>query len=465
MNTAAGIAAGVERLRADGAGEAVIAAFRGAAEQLAAGETGVLRETDIDPVSELPDAAQLPDPGSQIAELLDATVVIKLNGGLGTSMGMTRAKSLLEVKDGKSFLDIAATQIERLRASFGAGAPRIPLVLMNSFATRADSLAALAAYPGISADLPADMVQSRVPKLRDDGSLAPVDWPADPALQWAPPGHGDLYPTLVASGLLAALIDRGYRYAFVSNADNLGAVLDPRILGWFAGERVPFLMEAADRTPADRKGGHLARHQRGGLVLREVAQTAPADLGVFQDISRHRFFNTNSVWLDLRELAAVLERDGFLSLPLIVNRKTVDPAASGSAPVVQMETAMGAAIAAFPGARALRVPRTRFVPVKTTDDLLVLRSDAYRLDDMARLTLAEQRRGRAPLARLDAPFYRLLGDFEQRFPGGPPSLAACDALPVTGDVRFGAGVIARGTVAIGEPGRVTTVPDGTVLSG
>jgi len=461
--TATGIDAGVARLREDGAGEEVVAAFRHYAGQLAAGESGLLREADIEPVLTLPDADDLPEPGADAGELLDATVVIKLNGGLGTSMGMTRAKSLLQVKDGLSFLDIAATQVERLRARFAGAAPRIPLVLMNSFATRADSLEALAGHAGLSADLPADIVQSRVPKLLADGSLRPVDWPADPSLQWAPPGHGDLYPALVASGMLASLLERGYRYAFVSNADNLGAVLDPRILAWFAAAAVPFAMEVADRTPSDRKGGHLARRAGGGLVLREVAQTDPDDLETFQDIVRHRYFNTNRIWLDLRELAAVLDRDGFLALPLIVNRKTVDPADPASPAVIQLETAMGAAIAAFPGAQALRVPRSRFAPVKTTDDLLVLRSDAYVLDDLARLVPAPARSGPAPLVRLDPEHYRLVADFDARFPAGAPSLIACDALTVRGDVRFGAGVVVRGDVVIGEPGTALAVPDGAVL--
>ena len=460
--SAAGIEQGVAKLRADGAGEEVVAAFRHYAGQLAAGETGLLREADLEPVLELPDADALPDPGPDAAELLDAVVVVKLNGGLGTSMGMTRAKSLLAVKDGLSFLDIAALQVERLRERTPS-APRIPLVLMNSFATREDSLAALARHPGVAADAPADIVQSRLPKLRDDGSCAPVDWPADPSLEWAPPGHGDLYPALVASGALAGLLERGYRYAFVSNADNLGAVLDPRILAWLAAERISFLMEVADRTAADRKGGHLARRAGGGLVLREVAQTHEDDLDAFQDVARHRFFNTNSIWLDLRELAAVLDRDGFLALPLIVNRKTVDPADPASTPVVQLETAMGAAIAAFPGARALRVPRTRFAPVKTTDDLLVLRSDAYALDDLGRLVLDLARGGRAPLVRLDPEHYRLLADFDRRFPAGAPSLKDCDALTVRGDVRFGAGVVVRGTVAVGEPGTELVLPDAAEL--
>ncbi|HEY5141967.1 MAG TPA: UTP--glucose-1-phosphate uridylyltransferase [Solirubrobacteraceae bacterium] len=460
---------GVQKLRDDGAGEAVIAAFRAAAERLRSGDRGVLREADLEPVGDLPDADALAAAPADVAGLLDRTVVLKLNGGLGTSMGMTRAKSLLEVKDGLSFLEISVRQVLGLRARHaeGGAAPRLPLVLMNSFATRADSLAALAGHHGLSADLSSDIVQSRVPKLLDDGSLAPVSWPADPELEWAPPGHGDLYPALASSGMLATLIERGYRWAFVSNADNLGAVLDPRILAWFAAQEIPFLMEVADRTAADRKGGHLARRAGGGgLVLREVAQTDPGDLEAFQDIARHRFFNTNTIWLDLAALAARLERDGFLDLPMIVNHKTVDPADPRSPKVVQLESAMGAAIDAFEGAQALRVPRSRFIPVKTTDDLLVLRSDAYELADDARVVLAAQRGGAVPLVRLDPEHYRLVADFEQRFPGGPPSLAACDALSVSGDVRFGRGVVVRGSVTLdrdaGAPG---TIPNGTVLEG
>ncbi len=463
MSTA-GIEASLAKLRADGAADAVVAAFRHAAESLEAGDTGLLREDELSPVAGLPDADRLEDPGADVAGLLDRTVIIKLNGGLGTSMGMTRAKSLLEVKDGLSFLDIGARQVLALRERFAAQAPRLPLVLMNSFATRADSLAALERYDGLSADLPADIVQSRVPKLLDDGSLMPASWPADPALEWAPPGHGDLYPALAGSGMLATLVERGYRYAFVSNADNLGAVLDPRILAWLAHEQIPFLMEVADRTAADRKGGHLARRADGGLVLREVAQTLPEDLEAFQDITRHRFFNTNTIWLDLRVLASEFARDGVLELPMIVNRKTVDPADGASPAVIQLETAMGAAIDAFDGARALRVPRSRFAPVKTTDDLLVLRSDAYVLDERARIALAPARGGVAPLVSLDPAHYRLLADFERRFPAGAPSLAACESLTVRGDVRFGGGVVVRGTVTVEQQdGEPRFVPDGTVL--
>jgi UTP--glucose-1-phosphate uridylyltransferase len=278
----------------------------------------------------------------------------------------------------------------------------------------------------------------------------PVSWPADPALEWAPPGHGDLYTALQTSGMLQTLLDAGYHYAFVSNIDNLGAVLDERILAWFASSGAPFAMEVADRTEADRKGGHLARRaDDGGLVLREVAQCPDADIDSFQDVGRHRFFNTNTLWIDLRQLAATLaERDGVLGLPMIVNRKTVDPADRDSTPVIQLETAMGAAIGVFEGAAALRVPRTRFAPVKATSDLLVLRSDAYSLSNDARLIPEVEP---LPLVTLSDD-YKLIGDFDARFPSGPPSLVECRRLALEADVRFGAGVRVVGDVVLDEPG-------------
>jgi UTP--glucose-1-phosphate uridylyltransferase len=453
-------------MRAAGVAEVAIDTFAQQVERLRAGETGVLAEAEIEPVATLPDADELPADDAGARAALDRTVVIKLNGGLGTSMGMTAPKSLLEVKDGLTFLDITVRQILDLRTRTGS---QLPLVLMNSFATRDASLAALARYDELPvAGVAADFVQSKAPKL-DAESLEPVSWPEDPDMEWAPPGHGDLYASLQSSGMLRALLDAGYDYAFVANADNLGAVMEPRILAWFAREEIPFLMEVADRTPADRKGGHLAQRAGGGgrrLVLREVAQTPDDDLDAFQDIDRHRFFNTNTLWIDLGALAATLdERGGVLGLPMIVNRKTVDPGDADSTPVVQLETAMGAAIDVFDGARAIRVPRTRFAPVKTTNDLLALRSDAYVLHSDGRIAVAPERDGAgAPLVELDSAHFKLLRDFDARFPAGAPSLVGCERLTVRGDVTFGAGVVVRGAVTVDEgddgPRRIA---DGAVL--
>jgi UTP--glucose-1-phosphate uridylyltransferase len=447
----------LDKMRAEGLADEAVETFRHYYEQLVAGETGMIPEADIEPVRELPEFDELPE--SDGGDVLDQAVVIKLNGGLGTSMGMTGPKSLLEVKDGHTFLDVIAEQVLELRRRSGA---RIPLVLMNSFATQEPSLERLRRHEGIEADVPLDFVQNKEPKVRAD-DLQPVEWPDDPALEWCPPGHGDLYTALQTSGMLEDLLAKGYRYAFVSNVDNLGAVLEPRILAWFAGSGAPFLSEAIDRTESDKKGGHLALRPDGSLVLREVAQTPDEDLDAFQDTDRHRFFNANNLWVDLEALRTVLaERGSVLGLPLIVNRKTVDPGDKSSTPVIQLETAMGAAIGAFEGAVALRVPRRRFLPVKTTNDLLVLRSDAYAVSPEFHVDLVAEREGRAPVVSLDDEFFKLVRDFEARIPARAPSLVACERLTVRGDVTFGRDVVVRGAVEVEGPRRLE---DGEVLDG
>ncbi len=450
-----GLQASVDKMRREGLPDAAIDTFRHYYEQLAGGETGMLPESEIEPVDEVQDLDALPDADAP----LDEAVVIKLNGGLGTSMGMTRAKSLIEAKDGLSFLDVIVRQVLGLRERSGA---RLPLVLMDSFSTQADTLEALERHPEIASDLPPDFVQHKEPKLLVDG-LTPVEWPADPALEWCPPGHGDLYTALLTSGMLDALLERDFRYAFISNSDNLAAVLEPRVLAWIAREEIPFVMEVTDRTEADRKGGHIARRPEGGYLLRETAQTPEEDLDALQDISRHRYVNTNNLWVDLEALKALLsEREGVLGLPLIVNRKTVDPGDKSTPEVFQLETAMGAAVGVFDGARPLRVPRSRFSPVKSTEDLLGLRSDAYVLTDDARVELDPRREHRPPIVDLDDEHYKRLSDFERRFPAGAPSLVDCERLSLEGDVTFGRDVVVRGTVRVEGP---REIPDGEVLEG
>jgi UTP--glucose-1-phosphate uridylyltransferase len=330
-------------------------------------------------------------------------------------------------------------------------------VLMNSAVTRDPSLEVLDRYGGLGVPgVAPDFLQGREPKI-DADDFWPVRWPADPELEWCPPGHGDIYPALAASGTLDALLGAGLRYAFVSNSDNLGALADVRMAAWLAAEQVPFALEAVRGTAADRKGGHLACYQ-GRLVLRETAQVPDGDSS-FTDVGRWRWYNTNNIWIDLRALKDLQAAEPAApDLPLIVNRKTVDPSDPESTRVIQLESAMGAAIASIPGARAVRVPRSRFAPVKTTDDLLVVRSDAYELAADGQLRPSFD--GQEPLVTLDEKYYRLLPDFEQRFPAGAPSLRRCHRFDVAGDVTFGADVVAVGDVRVTGPRHV---PDGEVL--
>jgi UTP--glucose-1-phosphate uridylyltransferase len=429
---------------------------------LESGATGMLSEDDLEPISRLPRLDDVDVDQHEARDALARTAVIKLNGGLGTSMGMDRAKSLLEVRSKQTFLDLIVGQVLAVRREYDVA---LPLLFMNSFRTQADTLDALSAYPDLPVDgLPLDFVQNREPKLRSD-DLTPVQWPPDPSLEWCPPGHGDLYTALEASGALQTLLDAGYRYAFVSNSDNLGARPDARLAAWFAGSGAPFLAESCRRTASDRKGGHLAvRRSDGRLVLRESAQTRPEDVDAFADTERHRFFNCNNLWLDLRALADTLQAtSGVLGLPLIRNVKTVDPSDPSSPEVIQIETAMGAAVEVFEGAAAIEVERSRFLPVKTTNDLLVLRSDAYDVVERGEVRLAGGRED-APFIDLDD-VYKLVADFDARFPHGPPSLIDAQSLVVRGDWTFGRDVRVVGDAEISPPtgGEPGTVPDGASL--
>ncbi|CAE7896356.1 UGP1, partial [Symbiodinium necroappetens] len=279
--------------------------------------------------------------------------------------------------------------------------------------------------------------------------LRPATWAASPEHEWCPPGHGDLYPAMVGSGTLDRLLMQGIKYMFVSNSDNLGATLDLKLLTYFAGSKAPFMMEVATRTDADKKGGHLAKDKKtGGLLLRETAQCPEEDEKEFQNVGKYKFFNTNNLWVDLEALADQFRKSGgALQLPVMKNSKTVDPRDKKSTKVLQLETAMGAAISCFPGATAVVIPRSRFAPVKTTNDLLALRSDAYLLTPDSRIELDPKRSGLPPNVKLDGS-YKFVDAMDGMIPNGPPSLIDCKKLVIEGPIVFSPGVTIVGEVTI-----------------
>ena len=393
--------------------------------------------------------------------ILDRAVMIKLNGGLGTSMGMPFAKSLLSVREGYTFLDII---LEQANLKGRNHRDNNFLILMNSPNTDQDVRKHLEST-SYRDNPPLIFKQHVYPKVLAN-SLQPAVCQEDPQLEWNPPGHGDLFASLWTSGMLDRLLEQGNRYAFVSNADNLGATINPGILGYFAKKGLPMLMEVAKRSSADKKGGHLAKYANGQLVLREGAQCAERDFVYFQDINRHRFFNTNNLWLDLLMLKDYIQRQGLPELPLIVNPKNLNPRDEESPRVYQLETAMGSAISVFEGSSALRVNRNRFIPVKKTNDLLAIRSDCYILNKYFELT-PNPRRQLGPIEiDLDENYYKKVDQFEKRFPHSPPSLIECQYLKVKGDVWFEDNVICKKNVEVINPSNIQKkVPQGSELEG
>lgn len=446
-----------------GQSDLAIRSFEQKLDELASGKSSLIHENELEPVESLP---RLKDLGwdFQVAgkKLLKKAVMIKLNGGLGTSMGMDRAKSLLTAKQGLTFLDIIVKH---------AGAQQAALLLMNSRRTRKESLELIRKYSHIrkqERNLPLDFEQSMNPKV-EKASLRPAEYPSDPEMEWCPPGHGDLFTAIQENDTLEKLLEAGYEYAFISNSDNLCASLHPGILGYISSRKIPFLMEVTRRTVNDRKGGHLARSAiDGSLLLRESAQCPDEDLESFQDIEFHRFFNTNNLWISLPMLNDTLKQNnGIIDLPLIRNEKRVNPVDENSTEVYQLESAMGAAINFFPGAEALEVPRSRFLPVKSCEDLLLVRSDRVVLihDDYT-MTQCRSCSQFEIKIRLDDRYYKHIKDWEKAFPGKVPSLEDCTEFCVTGPFLFQDNVKAVDKVTLNNPGeKRITIKEGTVLKG
>jgi len=425
-----------DKMRSKGCSEAAIAAFQKNYEQLESGDSGMLGEGDIEPVASLPTLDDIKAEHKKSkekvnhGELLQKTAVLKLNGGLGTGMGLEGAKSLLQVKSNQTFLDLTIKQVKHMRKQYKTN---ITFILMNSFSTSDDTKQYLKThYPEVAEEELIEFVQNISPKV-DLESKKPANWHMDRSMEWCPPGHGDIYAALVGSGHLDKLLEKGIKYLFVSNSDNLGATMDLDLLQWFAQTNRSFIMEVARRTAADKKGGHLCVKKGQGMCLRESAQCPEADEKAFQDTEKYKYFNTNNLWVNLDVLKEILNtHGGALPLPVIRNVKTVDPRNKSTPKVIQLETAMGAAIECFPAAGAVMVPRSRFSPVKTCNDLFTLRSDAYTITKDHRVELAV---ATPPVVKLDDVHYKMVDQMELLV-DQYPSLRKCESLTIKGACKF-----------------------------
>eukprot|EP00768_Dysnectes_brevis_P002511 gnl/Dysnectes_brevis/1883_a2165_1626.p1 GENE.gnl/Dysnectes_brevis/1883_a2165_1626~~gnl/Dysnectes_brevis/1883_a2165_1626.p1 ORF type:complete len:504 (-),score=109.94 gnl/Dysnectes_brevis/1883_a2165_1626:115-1500(-) len=398
------------------------------------------------PEDRLIDYSTLPSP-SELHDVLSQIVILKLNGGLGTSMGCTCAKTLIPVKHGLSFLDIILRQVASLNATHGVD---IPVVFMNSFNTDKDTKAAVT-NSGIQGVNVFHFNQAMFPRLDPKTMLPNTATTPDQSAYWYPPGHGDVLRAFRDSGLVEQFAKQGKRWVFISNGDNLGATLDTTIASHLMdeGTDLQFMMEVTPKSMADVKGGTIVSYH-GRVRLLECAQVPKEHVEDFKSVEKFSVFNTNNVWVNLTSL----HEAGSIELDIIRNPKKI-----GAMPVLQLETAVGAAIGFFPRAAGVVVPRSRFVPVKRTGDLLLVQSDVFELGSDFRLNRVS---GWLPRVRL-SPAFKHLADYQARIPQ-PPSLKRCAELVVVGDVSIASDVSCVGNVQIiADRDGSLTVPSGASL--
>ncbi|KAJ8625620.1 hypothetical protein MRB53_034150 [Persea americana] len=396
----------------------------------------------MEPVSEDPAVTK---------KLLDKLVVLKLNGGLGTTMGCTGPKSVIEVRNGLTFLDLIVIQIESLNAKYGCN---VPLLLMNSFNTHDDTLKIVEKYSHSNIEIHT-FNQSQYPRLVVEDFL-PFPCKGQTGKDgWYPPGHGDVFPSLMNSGKLDALLSQGKEYVFIANSDNLGATVDLKILSHLIQNQNEYCMEVTPKTLADVKGGTLISYE-GRVQLLEIAQVPDEHVNEFKSIEKFKIFNTNNLWVNLNAIKRLVETDA-LKMEIIPNPKEVE-----GVKVLQLETAAGAAIRFFDHAIGVNVPRSRFLPVKATSDLLLVQSDLYTLVDGFVIRNEARTNPENPSIEL-GPEFKKVGNFLSRFKS-IPSIIELDSLKVSGDVWFGAGIKLKGKVTItAKPGEKLEIPDGVVL--
>ncbi|VFQ93537.1 unnamed protein product [Cuscuta campestris] len=396
--------------------------------------------------------APLSEDPTETKKLLDKLVVLKLNGGLGTTMGCTGPKSVIEVRNGLTFLDLIVKQIESLNVKYGC---KVPLLLMNSFNTHDDTQKIIEKYSNSNIEIHT-FNQSQYPRLVVE-DFAPLPCKGISGKDgWYPPGHGDVFPALMNSGKLDLLLSQGKEYVFVANSDNLGAVVDLKILNHLIQNKNEYCMEVTPKTLADVKGGTLISYD-GKVQLLEIAQVPDQHVNEFKSIEKFKNFNTNNLWVNLNAIKRLVEADA-LKMEIIPNPKEVN-----GVKVLQLETAAGAAIKFFDRAIGVNVPRSRFLPVKATSDLLLVQSDLYTLTDDG-YVIRNPVRANPSNPSIDlGPEFKKVADFLARFKS-IPSIVELDSLKVVGDVWFGADITLKGKVTITAKSGKLEIQDKAVIA-
>ncbi len=357
---------------------------------------------------------------------LDQLVVLKLNGGLGTSMGLKYAKSkiMFDVKNEKTFLDIIIDQIVEINEKYQKN---VDLWFFNSFNTQKDTRAFFY-QKKIKNLVYHEIIQNKFPRIEtqlidNEINYLPFSYSENYEQEWYPPGHGDIYRVFHINKIIESWLKQGKKFLFVSNSDNLGANIDLMIFGYFLKENLPFLMEVCQKTPLDRKGGIIVEYQNE-IRLVESVEVPKKNITDFENINKYCFFNTNSLWFYLPALLEILKNK--FEIPLIINPKTIN-----KRDVIQLESAMGSIIRFFPSSKIIKVPRERFLAVKTNNELLLMRSD-YLKDH--KINLLRKKVDLVPEIKLSNNYHDLI-DFEKYFQV-IPSLINIEKLYLEGEIFF-----------------------------
>lgn len=372
--------------------------------------------------------------------LLDKLVVVKFNGALGTNMGFSGPKSAIEVKNNLTPLDLMVDQVESLNSKYGCN---VPLLLMDTAETHDHVQKVLEKYSNSKVDIHSlSLSQQPHEKSFEGHSRKDKLYPSS--------DHSVVFLSLMKSGTLDLLLVQGKEYALVVDSDNVAAVADPKIFNHLIQNQIEYCMEVAPVPSIDLRNS-LINLRPGKFQLVDITQNPTKQSG-----GKFKFINTRSMWVNLRAIKRLIDTDE-LKIENFSSSKEVN-----DDQIISRGTGADSAIQFFDHTIGINVAQSRYLPVNSTSDLLLLQSDLYTADEGILVQNPARDNPANPSIEL-GPEFEKVNDFQSRFKS-IPSIINLDSLKVEGDVWFGAGITLKGKVSIvAKPGMKLEIPDGIVL--
>ncbi|XP_052192369.1 UTP--glucose-1-phosphate uridylyltransferase-like isoform X2 [Diospyros lotus] len=376
-----------------------------------------------------------PDDPLDTKKFLDKLVVLKLNSGLGTEIGFDGPKSVIEICNGQTFLDLIVNQIESINSKHECN---IPLILLNSIRTHDATLKVVEKYSKRNIDINTLCERQSHPVNKQD-SKNELDF-----------DHQELFLSLKNSGTLDALLLQGKEYILVVKSDNFGAVIDSKILNHLIQNRIQYCMEVIPNISSDFEGSILHSHE-GEFQLSDIAQMPQK-----HSLEKFKLLDTGNLWMNLKAVKRLFETDALTVESYPVSKKVSDDE------ILLQDRRATSAMRFFHRTIGVNVPQSRFQPLMATSDLLLVQSDLYTYAEGILTRNNARVKPANPSIELGREFEKL-SNFRSRFKS-IPSIIELDSLKVTGDVWFGAGITLKGKVTItAKQGMKLEIPDGVVL--
>ena len=322
-------------------------------------------------------------------------------GGVSTSMGGC-AKAIVNAKNNMSFIEIKLNHVRQMQSKYFC---KIPVILMTSQETDEQIMNHLNSKNLLDDIDLIKIVQPVTVRFTLNNENLEVAKKSNGLPSYVPGGHYDSF--ILLNEIKDDLKQKGIKTIFINNIDNLGATIDPVLIGYHVLKKSLFTPEIAKKEKND-KGGTFARIS-GNLRLLEGPMVPEDYKDTFSDIKVHKYFNTNLIYIDMDIFDYFDEINS--EVPVFINKKNFD-----GQEVFGFEGAVGLVFGLKNSALLVVDRQKRFLPIKFLSDLWLLRSNFMILDK--KTSSVSQMKLMKPVISLPDSFLSNIDDFENKIADG-----------------------------------------------